>query len=258
MTLFDLTGKVAVITGSTKGIGRAIAEQMALHGARVVVSSRKADACVNVSAEINTLVAGQVGEAMGIAANISRKEDLENLVAKTREVWGKIDILVCNAAANPYYGSMLDISDQQFEKIMDNNIKSNHWLSAMVIPEMQARKDGVIIIISSIGGVVGHTTLGAYGLSKAADMALARNIGAEFGGDNIRANAIAPGLIKTDFAKTLWDNPEYLQKATASCPLSRIGEPNEIAGATVFLASAAGAFMNGQTLIIDGGRTMSN
>ena len=258
MTLFDLTGKVAVITGSTKGIGKAIAEQMAPHGARVVVSSRKADICAQVSDEINALVEGQGGEAIGIAANISRKEDLENLVAKTREVWGKIDILVCNAAANPYYGSMLGINDEQFDKIMDNNIKSNHWLSSMVIPEMQARKDGVIIIISSIGGIVGHTTLGAYGLSKAADMALARNIGAEFGGDNIRANAIAPGLIKTDFAKTLWDNPEYLKKATANCPLNRIGEPNEIAGATVFLASAAGAFMNGQTLIIDGGRTMSN
>lgn len=258
MSLFDLTGKVAVITGSTKGIGRAIAEQMALHGAKVVVSSRKADSCDEVSREINELVKGQAGEAVAIPANISRKQDLDNLVAKTREAFGKIDILVCNAAANPYYGTMLGISDEQFDKIMDNNIKSNHWLCSMVIPEMQARKDGVIIIVSSIGGIVGHTTLGSYGLSKAADMALARNIGAEFGVDNIRANAIAPGLIKTDFAKTLWDNPEYLKKATANCPLNRIGEPNEIAGAAVFLASAAGAFMNGQTLIIDGGRTMSN
>lgn len=258
MSLFDLTGKVAVITGSTKGIGRAIAEQMALHGAKVVVSSRKADSCDEVSREINELVKGQAGEAVAIPANISRKQDLDNLVAKTREAFGKIDILVCNAAANPYYGTMLGISDEQFDKIMDNNIKSNHWLCSMVIPEMQARKDGVIIIVSSIGGIVGHTTLGSYGLSKAADMALARNIGAEFGVDNIRANAVAPGLIKTDFAKTLWDNPEYLKKATANCPLNRIGEPNEIAGAAVFLASAAGAFMNGQTLIIDGGRTMSN
>ena len=249
MNLFDLTGKVAVITGSTKGIGRAIAEQMALHGAHVVVSSRKADACEQVTGEINTLVEGQGGQAIGIPANISRKAYLENLVANTEEAFGKIDILVCNAAANPYYGSMLGINDEQFDKIMDNNIKSNHWLSSMVIPQMQARKDGVIIIISSIGGVVGHSSLGSYGLSKAADMALARNIGAEFGADNIRANAIA---------KALWDNPEYLKTATANCPLKRIGEPNEIAGATVFLASAAGAFMNGQTLIIDGGRTMSN
>jgi NAD(P)-dependent dehydrogenase (short-subunit alcohol dehydrogenase family) len=153
---------------------------------------------------------------------------------------------------------MLGISDDQMDKILDNNIKSNHWLCSLVIPEMQARKDGVIIIISSIGGILGHTTLGAYGLSKAADLALARNIAAEFGPDNIRANAIAPGLIKTDFARALWDSPEYLAKATARSPLRRIGTPEEIAGATVFLASAAGAFMTGQTLVIDGGRVTAN
>ena len=258
MNLFDLSGKVAVITGSTKGIGRAIAEQMALHGAKVVVSSRNADACAQVAAEINTLVGSGEGEAIGIAANISRKEDLENLVAETHKALGRIDVLVCNAASNPYYGSMTGIGDEQFDKILDNNIKSNHWLCSMVIPEMQARKDGAIIIISSIAGLVGHTTLGAYGLSKAADMALARNIAAEFGPDNIRANAIAPGLIKTDFARALWDNPEYLAKTTERAPLRRIGEPNEIAGAVVFLASSAGNFMTGQTMVIDGGRVITD
>ncbi|HBA36119.1 MAG TPA: short-chain dehydrogenase, partial [Gammaproteobacteria bacterium] len=188
-----------------------------------------------------------------IPANISHKEALENLVAQTRTQLGKIDILVCNAASNPYYGPMTGISDDQFDKIMSNNIKSNHWLCSMVLPEMQARKEGVIIIISSIGGLMGHTTLGAYGLSKAADMALARNIAVEYGPDNIRANAIAPGLIKTDFARALWDNPEYLKKTMTGCPLRRIGEPNEIAGAAVFLASDAGRYMTGQTLVIDGG-----
>ncbi len=256
MNLFDLSGKVAVITGSTKGIGRAIAEQMALHGASVVVSSRKADACEQVAAEINAMVGDGVGKAVSIAANISHKEDLENLIAETHKVLGDIDILVCNAASNPYYGTMTGITDEQFDKILDNNIKSNHWLCSLVIPEMRARKDGAIIIISSIAGLVGHTTLGAYGLSKAADMALARNIAAEFGPDNVRANAIAPGLIKTDFAKALWDNPEYLAKTTERAPLRRIGEPNEIAGAVVFLASPAGNFMTGQTLVIDGGRVI--
>ena len=258
MNLFDLTGKVAVITGSTKGIGRAIAEQMAAHGAKVVVSSRKAEKCDEVAAQINSSVAGGPGEAIAIPANISHKEDLQNLIDKTREQWGQIDVAVCNAAANPYYGGMLGISDEQFDKVMDNNIKSNHWLCSMVIPEMRERKDGAIIIISSIAGLVGHTTLGAYGISKAADFALVRNIAAEFGPDNVRANAIAPGLVKTDFARALWDNPEYLAAATANAPLRRIGTPEEIAGGVVFLASEAGQFMTGQTLVIAGGRVISN
>lgn len=258
MNLFDLTGKVAVITGSTKGIGKAIAEQMALHGASVVVSSRKADACDAVTAAINEMVKDGPGSAFAVPANISRKEDLQNLIDKARAQYGKIDVLVCNAAANPYYGPMMGINDEQFDKVMDNNIKSNHWLCSMVIPEMRERKDGSIIIISSIAGLVGHTTLGAYGLSKAADFALARNIAAEFGPENVRANAIAPGLIKTDFARALWDNPEYLKAATANAPLRRIGTPEEIAGGVVFLASAAGSFVTGQTLVIDGGRTISS
>lgn len=258
MNLFDLTGKVAVITGSTKGIGKAIAERLAEHGANVVISSRKADVCDEVAANINKIKTEDSGSAVAIPANISRKEELQNLVDKSREHFGKIDILVCNAAANPYYGPMLGITDDQFDKVMDNNIKSNHWLCSMVIPEMQERGDGSITIISSIAGLVGHTTLGAYGISKAADFALARNIAAEFGPDNVRANAIAPGLIKTDFAKALWDNPEYLQAATANCPLRRIGTPDEIAGGVVFLASAAGNFVTGQTLTMDGGRTISN
>lgn len=256
MTMFDLSGKVAVVTGSTRGIGKAIAEQMALQGAAVVVSSRNAQACADVAAEINVKAAGKGGGAIAIAANISRKEDMERLVSGARERLGKIDILVCNAASNPYYGPMLGIDDAALDKILANNIKSNHWLCALVLPEMQVRRDGVIIVISSIAGIRGHATLGAYGLSKAADMALVRNIAVEFGPDNIRANAIAPGLIKTDFARALWDNPDYLATATANCPLRRIGSPDEIAGAAVFLASSAGTFMTGQTLVIDGGRVV--
>lgn len=252
--LFDLSGKVALITGSTKGIGKAIAEQMANHGAKVVISSRKQDACEAVTKEINEALVDQPGEATSIPCNIGHKEQLQMLVDETRSRYGKIDILVCNAAVNPFYGSMQDIPDSAFEKILDSNIKSNHWLSQMVLPEMVERKDGVIIIISSVGGSHGSPVLGTYGISKAADMQLARNISVEFGPYNIRANAIAPGLIRTDFARALWENPDTLKATTANASLRRIGEPEEIGGTAVFLASRAGSFLTGQTLVVDGGR----
>ena len=252
--LFDLSGKVAVVTGSTKGIGRAIAEQMVCHGADVVISSRKADVCEEVAEAINTDLAGEGGCAVSIPCHIGHKEQLEKLVSETRTKLGKIDILVCNAAVNPFYGSMMDIPDAAFEKILDSNVKSNHWLCQLVLPEMVERKDGVVIIISSVGGLNGSSVLGTYGISKAADMALIRNIANEFGLHNIRANAIAPGLIRTDFARALWENPETLANATKNAALRRIGEPEEVGGAAVFLASKAGSFMTGQTVVIDGGR----
>ena len=252
--LFDLSGKVAVVTGSTKGIGRAIAEQMVCHGADVVISSRKADVCEEVAEAINTDLAGEGGCAVSIPCHIGHKEQLEKLVSETRTKLGKIDILVCNAAVNPFYGSMMDIPDAAFEKILDSNVKSNHWLCQLVLPEMVERKDGVVIIISSVGGLNGSSVLGTYGISKAADMALIRNIANEFGPHNVRANAIAPGLIRTDFARALWENPETLANTTKNAALRRIGEPEEIGGAAVFLASKAGSFMTGQTVVIDGGR----
>src|SRR3954447_26392625 len=255
MTLFDMTGKVAVITGSTRGIGRAIAERMAEHGAKVVVSSRKQDVCDAVAKEINGKFGS--GKAIAIAANISSKENLQNLVTESNRAFGKIDVLVCNAASNPYYGSLAGISDEQFRKILDNNIVANNWLISMVVPQMIERKDGSIIIVSSIGGLKGSTILGAYAISKAADMQLARNLACEYGPHNIRVNCIAPGLIKTDFAKALWDNPENLKASPSRSPLLRIGTPDEIAGAAVFLGSAAGDFMTGQTMVIDGGATIS-
>ena len=250
--MFDLTGKVAVITGSTRGIGRAIGEQMALAGATVVISSRKEDACQRVADEIND----QVGEnrAVSIPCHIGYKEQLQSLVDETRKRLGHIDILVCNAAVNPFHGSMLDIPDSAFEKVLGCNITSNHWLCQLVLPEMVDRRDGVIIIISSVGGLQGSGMLGTYGISKAADLQLARNIASEFGPFNVRANAIAPGLIRTDFARALWEDPENLKRTTASTALRRIGEPEEIGGAAVFLAAAAGSYVNGQTLVIDGGR----
>lgn len=257
MTLFDLTGKVAVVTGSTKGIGEAIAHRLAEHGAVVAVSSRKADACEAVAAEINKTVGKGREVATPIPCNISYKDQLQNLVDKTRAKWGKIDILVCNAAVNPYFGPAAGISDDQFDKIMDVNVRSNFWLTNMVLPEMVQRKDGSVTIVSSIGGLKGSPVLGAYCISKAADFQLARNIAVEYGVHGIRANCIAPGLIKTDFARALWENPEILKRSTETAPLKRIGLPDEIAGAAVFLASKAGAFMTGQTMVIDGGATIS-
>jgi NAD(P)-dependent dehydrogenase (short-subunit alcohol dehydrogenase family) len=254
MTLFDLSGKTAIITGSTKGIGEATAHRLAEHGANVVVSSRKADACDEVAGEIN---AKYQGKAIAVPCDIADKAALQNLVDKTNEKWGQVDILVCNAAINPFFGSLADITDKDFDRIMASNVKSNHWITQMVLPQMKERKDGAIIIISSIGGLQGSPVLGTYCISKAADFQLVRNLTAENGADNIRVNAIAPGLIKTYFAKALWDNPDILKQTTAGTPMKRIGLPDEIAGAVVFLASAAGAFMNGQKIVIDGGRTIA-
>ena len=255
MSLFDMTGKVVVITGSSRGIGKAIAEEMAVHGAKVVISSRKQDACDAVASAINA--AHGAGTAIAIAANISSKESLAHLVLQTRQAFGQIDALVCNAASNPYYGPLAGISDEAFRKILDNNIIANHWLISMVAPEMLGRGEGSITIISSIGGLKGSTVIGAYCISKAADMELARSLADEFGPRGVRVNCIAPGLIRTDFAKALWENPETLKRSTAVASLKRIGEPHEIAGAAVFLASRAGAFTTGQTIVIDGGATTS-
>ena len=250
-SLFDLTGKVAVVTGSSKGIGRAIAARLAEHGARVVVSSRKEDACETVAAGIRA----RGGQAMVIPCHIARKEALQALVDRTTEAWGGIDILVCNAAVNPYLGPAAGASDEVYERIMGANVRSNFWLCNMVLPQMAARGGGSVIIISSIGGLRGSAQLGLYAISKAADMQLARNICVEWGPKNIRANAIAPGLVRTDFARALWEDPVLYRKRTKDTPLQRIGEPDEIAGAAVFLASKAGSFVTGQTLVIDGGTT---
>ena len=251
--LFDLKGRVALITGSSRGIGRAIAVRMAEAGARVVVSSRKLDACEEVVAAIRD--AG--GEAVAVACNISSKDELQALVAGTRAAFGKIDVLVCNAAVNPHYGPSQEIPDSAFEKVLGSNVRSNHWLCQLVIPEMAERQDGAVIIVSSIGGLKGSSVLGTYGLSKAADMALARNLAVEWGPKNVRVNCIAPGLVRTDFARALWENPETYKTAIERYPLRRIGEPDEIAGTAVFLASQAGSFVTGQTIVVDGGATIT-
>ncbi len=250
--MFDLSGKVALITGSSRGIGRAIAERMAEFGAKVVISSRKAAPCEEVAAAINA----KGGSAIAHAASISDRAALQGLVDRTLAEWGRIDVLVCNAAVNPYYGPLLDIGDDAFDKIMASNVRSNLWLCAMVIPQMAARNDGAVIVVSSIAGLKGNTNLGAYGISKAADMQLVRNLAVEWGPHNVRVNALAPAIIRTDFARKLWEDPAIYAKATRGYPLRRIGEPDEVAGAAIFLASSAGAFVTGQTIVIDGGMTI--
>ena len=256
MNLFSLAGKVAIVTGSSRGIGKAIAERLAEHGAKVVISSRKLEPCEQVAAALNTRHGP--GTAIAVAANISSKEALQTLVDETVQRLGPVDVLVCNAASNPYYGPQAGISDDQFRKVLDNNIVSNHWLIGMVAPGMMERRSGSIVIVSSIGGLRGSAIIGAYCISKAADMQLARNLAVEFGPHNVRVNCIAPGLIKTDFARALWEDTQLLEARNAETPLRRIGEPDEIGGVVAFLASKAAAFMTGQIVVADGGVTIAS
>ena len=246
---FNLSGQVAVITGSSRGIGRAAAEVMASLGAKVVVSSRKADACKAVVAAIRE--AG--GEATAIACNISRKEEVSALIDGTMRQWGRIDTLVCNAAVNPYFGPLAQIPDEAFEKIMNSNIKSNLWLCNLALPLMAERGAGNAIIVASIGGRRGSAVLGAYGISKAADFQLARSLAIEWGPKNIRVNCIAPGLVRTDFARALWEDEARLKTLLETTPLRRIGEPYDIGGIVAFLASPAAAFITGTIIVADGG-----
>jgi NAD(P)-dependent dehydrogenase (short-subunit alcohol dehydrogenase family) len=250
---FSLAGKIAVITGSSRGIGRATAETMARLGAKVVISSRTAEACEPVAEAIRA----EGGEASVIACNISRKADIENLIASTEKLYGAPDILVCNAAVNPAYGPLGELSDEAFDKIMGSNVKSNLWLCNRVIPAMKTKGDGAIVIISSIAGMRGNSVIGGYGISKAADFALARNLAVEHGPDNVRVNCIAPGLVKTDFARALWEDEDNLKKRTRTTPLRRIGLPEEIGPVAAFLASPAASFITGQVIVADGGVTIA-
>jgi NAD(P)-dependent dehydrogenase (short-subunit alcohol dehydrogenase family) len=250
---FRLDGKVAIITGSSRGIGMETAKLMARLGAKVVLSSRKAESCQPVAEAIKA----EGGEAIVIPCNISRKDEVEGLVKGTISQFGRIDVLVCNAASNPAYGPMQDLSDDAFDKIMNNNIKSNLWLCQLTIPGMVDRGGGAVVIISSIAGLRASPMIGGYGVSKAADFALARNLAVEWSGKNIRVNCVAPGLIKTDFAKALWEDEKRLAQRNAMTPLRRIGEPEEIATVAAFLAAPASSFITGQIIVADGGVTIA-
>jgi dehydrogenase/reductase SDR family member 4 len=251
-TLFDLSGRVAVITGSTRGIGKSIAEELARAGARVVVSSRKQDACEQVRAEFEK----QGFEVLARPCNVSRKEELQALVDAANAKWGRVDIVVANAASNPYYGPLTGISDDAFDKIVTNNLKSVLWLAGMTLPAMAERGGGSFIVVGSIGGIKANTVIGAYGMSKAADHHMVRNLAAEWGPKNVRVNAIAPGLVKTEFARALWEDEKLASSRIATTPLRRLGEPRDIGGVAVFLASDAAAFITGQVIVADGGVTV--
>lgn len=257
MSQFDLTDHVAVITGSTKGIGRAIAARMAQAGAKVTVSSRKAEACEAVTDEINTRWAANGGEAISLPCHAGRPEELDRLVDTVMERWGKITTLVPNVAVNPYHGPMADLPDSALDKILDTNVKATFHLCRLVLPQMVERGEGgSITLVASIAGLKGSTDLGAYAISKVAEHQLARNLAVENGPHGIRVNAIAPGLIKTDFAEALWTDPVRLAAVEGTLPLRRLGDPDDVAGAALFLASPAGAYVTGQVLNVCGGSSV--
>jgi NAD(P)-dependent dehydrogenase (short-subunit alcohol dehydrogenase family) len=250
---FDLTGQVALITGSSRGIGRSIAETMARLGAKVVVSSRKAEACEIAAAAIRR----DGGEALVVPCNISRKADAETLVSRTLDYWGRVDALVCNAAVSPYFGPMSELDDAAFDKLMNVNVKSNLWLANLVRPNMAERGGGTITIVSSIAGLRSTANLGGYSVTKAADFGLARALAIEWGEQNIRINCIAPGLVKTEFARALWEDQKQLAARLTLTPLRRIADPDDIAGIAAFLASPAARFITGQIIVADGGATIA-
>ena len=247
--MFDLTGKVAIVTGSSRGIGRAIAEMFAKAGAKVVVSSRTAAACAPVAEAIRA----EGGEVIVVPCHIGKKDQLQGLVEATLAEWGRIDVLICNAAINPVYGPMSELTEEAFDKIMGTNVRSTWQLCQMVLPGMAENGGGAVVLLSSIAGIRGNAVIGAYGISKAAEAALARNLAVEWGPKNVRINALAPGLVKTDFARALWEDPERLERAETQTPLRRIGTPEDIAGTALFLACDASAYVTGQTIIADGG-----
>lgn len=250
--LFDLSGKVALVTGATRGIGKSIAEELARAGAKVAICSRKAEACEQTRTELQS----HGFEVLAKPCNVSRKEELQALVDVTVSKWGAIDIVVANAAANPHYGPLTEISDEAFDKIVANNLKSVLWLAAMTLPGMAARGGGSFILLGSIGGMLANTVIGAYGISKAAGHHLVRNLAAEWGPKNVRVNAIAPGLVKTEFARALWEDEARRKERIQATPLRRLGEPRDIGGIAVFLASPAAAFITGQCIVADGGVTI--
>jgi NAD(P)-dependent dehydrogenase (short-subunit alcohol dehydrogenase family) len=254
LSLFDLSGKVAVVTGSSRGIGRAMAEMFAEAGAKVVISARNLAPCEEVVAAIKA----KGGEAIAVTCRISDKPQCENLIAKAHEAFGRVDILVCNAAINPHHGPIDDLTDEVFSRMMVNNVQSNFWLSKLVAPGMRERKDGSIIYIISVAALHASLELPMYGITKLADYALARNLAAAWGPDGIRVNCIAPGLVVTQFARVLYEDPARRAAREAATPLRRLGEPEDIAGPALLLASPAGKFITGQILTVDGGTTIQS
>ncbi len=252
--LFTLTGQVALITGATRGIGLATARLLAQAGAAVVVSSEDAKACEDIAARLRN----EGHHAIGIACDVSQKTQIESLATRAHAAWGRIDILVCNAGIAPHMGPIASATDEHYEQTMTVNLRSVLWLTNQVIPLISNQGGGSIVLMASIAGIRGNHGLGIYSLSKAALASLARNLAVEWGSKHVRVNSISPGVIQTEFARGLTDNNDVLQRRLALTPLRRVGRPEEIAGAVLYLASPAGAFVTGHNLVIDGGTTIGD
>jgi dehydrogenase/reductase SDR family protein 4 len=246
---FDLQGRVAIVTGASKGMGRAIASILAQAGARVVVSSRTQADCDKVAAEISL----EKGQNIGIAADMSDPASIKALVETTAAKVGPPDIVVANAAGEVPVGPSAQLDLDALDRIMATNVRNNLLLANLVLPGMAERKYGSFIIMSSIVGSRGSGFLGAYAMTKAAVNQLVRNLAVEWGPQQVRINAIAPTAVRTDFSRVLWEKPEAMAKAVAKVPMGRIGEAEDVAGTALLLASPAGAFINGQVIGVDGG-----
>ncbi len=250
---FDLTGKVAIITGSSKGIGLSIARGLAENGAKVVISSRKQDAVDAVAAEFIK----EGFEAVGIACHIGDAEQREALVKKTIAHFGRIDILVNNAAINPFYGPLEAAEEEVFDKIMNINVKAPWMLTNLVQPHMKEQGSGSVINISSVEGIHPGFRLGLYSMTKSALIMLTKNQAKEWGKYGIRSNVVCPGLIKTKFSESLWSNEKLVGMYNQTVPLKRMAEPDEMAGLVMLLASDAGSYMTGGVYAADGGYLIS-
>jgi NAD(P)-dependent dehydrogenase (short-subunit alcohol dehydrogenase family) len=252
--LFDLRGRVALITGATRGIGLAIARAYGRAGARLVISSEHAAEC-----EQAVSVLREEGfDVCAVTADLSQRHEVEQLARQARAVHGGIDVLVCNAGVAPHFGPLSSAREADWSLTMAVNLHSAVWLTNALLPGMAERGGGSVVLMASIAGVRGNKALGLYGLSKAALSQLARNLAVEWGPAGIRVNAISPGVIQTEFARTLTDNPSVMEKRLALTPLRRVGTPDEVAAVALLLAAPGGAFITGQNLIVDGGTTISD
>ena len=249
---FSLEGKVAIVTGGSKGIGLSIVHHLAALGAKVVVASRKIDACVSAVREVQE----KGGEAMAVACNISHRDQCEALIEAALTTYGRVDTFVANAAVNPVYGPLAELSDEAFNKVMTSNVQSLIWFANSAMPLMAEQGGGSFIVVSSIGGLRGSSTLGAYGISKTADGGVVRSLAVEWGPKNITVNCIMPGLVKTDFARALWENDALREDRIKRTPVRRLVEPDDIGGIAAFLASPWARFITGEVIVADGGTTI--
>lgn len=250
-SLFDLSGKNAIVTGGSRGIGKAIAHRLAEQGATVLIASRDEASCIAASVEIDGLVERAATHIQ--PTDMENPADIALLADRATQLLGGVDILVCNAAASFHSGPLADIDDAAFMRTFQLNVLANNRLAALVAPQMAKRGGGSIIIISSIGAMRANASNGAYSISKAADLALVRSLALELGEDNIRVNAVLPGLVRTDLSRSLWENPQAEAAYASRLRIKRIGEPDDLAGIAVYLASPAAQWTTGQSFVVDGG-----